>query len=124
MSTNNESSLLSGGKQTRREFITTCSALTAGMFVFPTFISSSFASPLIGSAGSNLNQLPKTKILVLGAHPDPTKPNWPNIDYDFAGDIRQFVNQLKSHCPHVDFSLVTTSDGSKEKAREILSGDR
>lgn len=124
MATNNESSPLSGGGQTRREFITTCSTLTAGMFVFPTFISSSFASPLTRSAGSNLNQLPKTKILVVGAHPDPNQPNWPNIDYDFAGDIRQFMNQLKSHCPHVDFSLITTSDVSKEKARQILSRDQ
>ena len=124
MATDNESSPLSGGGQTRREFITTCSALTAGMFVFPTFISSSSASPLTGSAGSILNQLPKTKIRVVGAHPDPTKPNWPNIDYDFAGDIRQFMNNLKSQCPHVDFSLVKVSEGSKEKAKEILSRDR
>jgi hypothetical protein len=95
MNSANESDLFSGGKQSRREFIASCSALTAGMFVFPTFITSSYSSPIRKTARNNaLINFPKTELRVICAHPDPNRPNWPNIGYDFSGDIQRFVNLI------------------------------
>jgi len=106
---NPSSSLIS-----RREFLGNCSLCAAGIVT----ASALPISPLF-AAMDNLKE-EKTKIRIIYAHPDPTKPNWPNIDYDFKGHIEKIHTQLLSKCPQIEFSAVTTSSGSKEEGFRLL----
>jgi L-fucose isomerase-like protein len=62
----------------------------------------------------------KTRIRLIFAHPDPTQPNWPNIDYDFAGHIKEIHTRLLETCPRIEFSAVTVSSGSAEEGYKLL----
>ncbi len=100
----------------RRSFIGNCSASAAGFLMAPSLGLS--VNPRLFSTGER--SMPKTRIKVIYAHPDPTRPNWPNIGYDFAGYIEERKKLLGQKCPHIEFSSVTVDTGAKEKGEEIV----
>ena len=92
----------------RREFIGNCAICAAGI----TALSALPLSPLL--AAIDTLKMEKTKIRLIFAHPDPTKPNWPNIDYDFSGHIKEVHKKLQQDCPQIEFFAVTVTSGSKD----------
>ena len=101
----------------RREFVGKCSLYTAGISVIPPLGSKIFGS----SVFQPLNTGQKVKIKIICAYPDPDQPNWPNIGYDFEGQIQKFNSLLKKYCPDIEFSTTSTLIGSAEEADKILS---
>ena len=100
---------------TRREFIENCTICAAGITALSAIpVSTLFAAP-------DTLKYEKTRISLILAHPDPTKPNWPNIDYDFAGHIKEVHTKLVEKCPDIEFVPVTVTSGNKEQAHKILS---
>ena len=69
----------------RREFLGNCAICAAGV----TALSALPLSPLL--AVFDPLKMDKTRIRLIFAHPDPTQPNWPNIDYDFSGHIKSGI---------------------------------
>ncbi len=98
----------------RREFIGNCAICAAGI----TALSALPLSSLL--AAIDPLKMEKTKIRLIFAHPDPTKPNWPNIDYDFSGHIKEVHKKLQQDCPQIEFSAVTVTSGSKEEGYKLL----
>jgi len=113
METLNDREKNKSGFVTRREFMGGCAACAAGV----TALSFFGGSPLFAASENKA----KTRIGLIFAHPDPTKPNWPNIDYDFAGHIKMVQNKLAKECPQIDFLPITTSSGSAQEANKILT---
>ncbi|MBL7092834.1 hypothetical protein ISS22_02555 [candidate division KSB1 bacterium] len=103
---------------TRREFLGSCAACAAGVSTLSTFGSSA-----LGLSLSNISNNEKLKVRLVFAHPDPTKPNWPNIGYDFAGQIRDLTKKFKTQCSDVDFFPITVTSGSEEQGKKILKKD-
>jgi len=98
----------------RRDFFGKCTLCAAGIGVLSALPFSSLLAavePLITT---------KTKIRLIFAHPDPTRPNWPNIDYDFSGHIKEVHGKLVSKCPQIEFDAVTVSSGSAEEGHKLL----
>lgn len=108
------------GNFTRREFLGGCVACATGVSALSVMSSSAFGLP---SALAS-NDLEKAKVRLVFAHPDPTKPNWPNIGYDFKGRIRQLEKMFRERCPEVKFLPVTVTSGKAEEAHKILSADK
>ena len=108
--------ILNQNMLSRRVFFSRCAACAAGVSTLSLigtsslFVSSTFAAP----------KTKKTKIKLIFAYPDPTKPNWPNIGYDFDGQIKQFEKNIRKECPGVDFVTVKTSSGKAEEGEKIL----
>lgn len=102
---------------TRREFINNCTVCAAGFTALSTIGVSSLLA-----ADNSINNV-KAKVRLVFAHPDPKKPNWPNIGYDFTGHIREFQKKLNEKCPQVEFLPVTVTSGRAEEAHKILSTD-
>jgi hypothetical protein len=102
---------------TRREFLASCAGCAAGAVALSTLGASA-----LFAAGNN-SMFEKAKVKIIFAHPDPTKPNWPNIDYDFSGHIKEVKEKLIKKCPDIDFQSVTITSGSSETAHQILSAD-
>ena len=103
---------------TRREFMGSCAACAAGVSTLSTFSSSA-----LGLSLTNTSKTEKLKVRLIFAHPDPTKPNWPNIGYDFDGNIREFATQIEAQCKDVDFLPVTITSGKAEQGKKILKKD-
>jgi hypothetical protein len=103
---------------TRREFLRDCTVCAAGITVM-----SAFGGTLLSADDIYLKDT-KARVKLIFAHPDPEKPNWPNIGYDFKGHIEKVQQNLFKKCPNVEFSVVLTSAGTKEKALEILKTDQ
>jgi len=103
---------------TRRNFLGSCATCIAGMAVLSPLGMSVFASPAPLAQNKG-----KTKIKLLFAYPDPTKPNWPNIGYDFKGRIQQLKKMFASQCPDIDFSPVLVESGDAEVATGIINAD-
>ena len=106
---NNDASLI-----TRRDFFGKCTVCMAGISALSAL---PFSSLL---AGGDPLITAKTKIRLIFAHPDPSQPNWPNIDYDFAGHIKEVQTKLVSACPQINFIPVTVSSGSAEQGHQLL----
>ena len=104
---------------TRRQFIGTCSACAAGTMLFPSFTAAQSGTYIQGP------KLPEEKavIRVVYAYPDPEKPNWPNIHYDFDGHINEVHQRLLEGCPGVKFLVSKTMAGSEEEGKQILAMD-
>jgi len=66
---------------------------------------------------------PQLRLRLIFAHPDPTQPNWPNIGYNFAGQINELTKNFQQQCPEIKFLPITVSDGSKTQAEKILAQD-
>lgn len=107
------------GNFSRREFLGTCASCSAGAAAF-----SAFGVPFTSMAAAG-KELPGAgaKIGLIYAYPDPDKPNWPNIGYDFKGYNNKITKLLKEKCPDVDFLITETMDGSKEGAEKILKAN-
>ena len=103
----------------RREFVSKCSLYTAGISVIPPLGSRIFGP----SVFHPLNNDQKVKIKIIYAYPDPDQPNWPNIGYDFEGQIKKFNGLLNKYCPDIEFSTSSTLSGSAEEANKILSSE-
>ena len=104
---------------TRRQFIGTCSTCAAGTMLFPAFAAGPFSRAGTGP------KLPDEKaiIRIVYAYPDPEKPNWPNIHYDFDGHIDKIQNQLIEGCPGVHFLTTKTMVGTEDEGKKILAMD-
>jgi L-fucose isomerase-like protein len=63
------------------------------------------------------------RVRVLFLYPDPTKPNWPNIGYDFEGRIRVLEDKLVRGCPGIEFLPVNVTSGAAAEAQKILEKD-
>ena len=101
----------------RREFLTSCAGLAAGMGIF----GRPGGSTLLASDEAGTRE--KARIRLVFPYPDPDQPNWPNIGYDFAGHIEEIKSKFISQCPNSVFLPLTTKDGSKEEAERILKLD-
>ena len=104
---------------TRRQFIGTCSTCAAGTVLFPAFAAGPYSRTGTGP------KLPDEKaiIRIVYAFPDPEKPNWPNIHYDFDGHINKVHDQLLKGCPGVHFLTSKTMNGTADEAKKILALD-
>lgn len=114
MKVNQSSELGLSGAVSRRQFIGGCAGCAAGL---------SALVPLNG--GSEVEGKPdqdrspaagwgdRPKIGLILTYPDPSRPIWPNIGYDFDTHNREFVNELEKVCPTVEF-LVTTVNSDAE----------
>jgi hypothetical protein len=115
MSSHHESKSQPATLYTRREFVSNCTVCAAGI----TALSAIPLSTLF--ATTDVLKMEKTRISLIFAHPDPTQPNWPNIDYDFAGHIKGVHTKLLEKCPEVEFIPVTVTSGSAIEAHKMLS---
>jgi uncharacterized protein (DUF1330 family) len=104
-------------KLTRREFLGKCSACAAGMTAVTSLNVRGFAkNPKVFQSANNKTQ--KTRIQVVLAHPSSKEPCWPNIGYDFEANKAEYMNNLRQHCPDVEFLPVTAM--KNEDAPKIL----
>ena len=99
----------------RRDFLGTCSLCCAGLAVgaphrLPAWWTNSMAT-----------ETSKTKVKLIFAYPDPKAPNWPNINYDFAGHIKQVQDNLAKQCPNVEFHTVSTMTGNAAEGKKLLA---
>jgi len=83
----------------RRKFLASCAGLAAGAGVLSHF--GGFSPVLLAQSGSRTRE--KTRVRLVFAHPDPDKPNWPNIGYDFAGYIQDAQAKFAAQCPEIEF---------------------
>jgi len=80
------------------------------------------------SSGVNYEKSPaagggkRPRIRLILTYPDPSRPIWPNIGYDFEAHNREFVGKLAAACPRVEF-LVTTVNSDSE-AEKTAAADR
>lgn len=63
----------------------------------------------------------KTKIRTVFLHPDPTRPCWPNIAYNFDDKIEEVLVALRQQCPEIEFDPLRSSDGSPKEGRRIVA---
>lgn len=103
---------------TRREFLGNCTLCAAGIAALPALDVSSFFAP-----AKNVKNI-KAKVRLIFAHPDPTKPNWPNIGYNFRGHISEIHRKLQKNCPEIEFMPITVTSGRAEDAQKILNADK
>lgn len=103
---------------TRREFLGNCTLCAAGIAALPALDVSSFFAP-----AKNIKNI-KAKVRLIFAHPDPTKPNWPNIGYNFRGHISEIHRKLQKNCPEIEFMPITVTSGRAEDAQKILNADK
>jgi hypothetical protein len=106
-------------KFSRRKFFAGCAGVATGFSALNMLGST---SPLL-FADTGARAKEKTRIRLVFSHPDPTKPNWPNINYDFTGHIEEVKSKLKEQCPGIIFLPVITQTGTKEEAGRILKLD-
>ncbi|MBN1293889.1 MAG: hypothetical protein JXB48_18760 [Candidatus Latescibacteria bacterium] len=103
----------------RRSFLGRCSTCTAGIAAM-----SMFGLPAVCSSFASAQQnAEKAKIRLIFAYPDPEKPNWPNIGYDFTGRIRELTGKLSQGCPNIEFLPVNVMSGEAQEAEKILQSD-
>lgn len=103
------------GCLSRRNFLGNCAIYAAGI--------SALSSTGVSSVFAATNNV-KAKVKVIYAHPDPEKPNWPNIGYDFKGYIREIQRLFETKCPEIEFLPVTATTGETEEAQRIINTDR
>ncbi|MCE5251989.1 hypothetical protein LLG96_17435 [bacterium] len=103
----------------RRTFLGGCLSCAAGISALSSLGVPLLAFPTEFSAQST----EKARIRLIFAYPDPTKPNWPNIGYDFKGRIQKVTQMLQEQCPAVEFLPVSVDTGTVETANKILAGD-
>jgi len=99
----------------RRQFIGGCTACAAGLSFIST-VSATKAIALDKSASPALGGGSKAKIRLVLAYPSPEKPIWPNINYDFDGHNKKFVDELTKACPGIEFlACKVMSDNDAQK---------
>ena len=66
----------------------------------------------------------KTRIrIVYSLHaPQQSKPDWPNIGFDFVPVMKRFDTELAARCP--GFEFVSSMATGPEQAKQILDGDK
>lgn len=115
---NNQTPSCRLGGCSRRTFLGTCGAAAAGIGAL---------SMLPGAAGvlsaAESKPADKCRIRLIFAFPDPSKPIWPNIGYDFDGHNKEILEKFTRCCPGVEFLPVTIGSGSKEAAEQLIAGD-
>lgn len=104
----------------RREFLGSCTACTAGVAALSVLGTSSLGAQSALAA----TKCEKARVRLIFAYPDPEKPNWPNIGYDFEGRIRELKKMFHEHCPGVDFLTAIDTSGKTEDAEKILRMDK
>lgn len=101
---------------TRRGFISSCSACTACLALAPmAFINSSCSS---GNAGKKM----RIRILYSLHEPVQTKPDWPNIGFDFNPFMEKVNTSLKDHFHNMEF--IPTLATGPEEAEKIVETDK
>ena len=105
----------------RRMFLGRCMACAAGVSITRFNRVMPFIHAVEAGAASTVAARARVKLIF--AYPDPDKPNWPNIGYDFNGQIREFQAKLTSSCPDIEFLPVTVTSGSAEVATGIINAD-
>ena len=103
-------------KCSRRSFLGTCASCTASIAAI-----SALGMPTVASAQSNRQN---TRIMVISLYPDPDKPNWPNIGYDFEGKIKEFTGKLHNGSPEIEFISFASMSGSKEDTEKLLAKEK
>ncbi|HNW56256.1 MAG TPA: hypothetical protein PLR88_00490 [Bacteroidales bacterium] len=100
---------------TRRNFISSCSACAACLAIGPM----SFVSTSCSSGGKNK----KMRIRVLYAlhAPVQTKPDWPNVGFDFNPAMEKINASLLKNFP--DFEFIPTLATGPEDAEKIIEKD-
>lgn len=106
-------------KCSRRTFLGSCGAAAVGIGALSMF--PSWSGGILSAAETDAGK--KSRIRLVFAYPDPSKPIWPNIGYDFDGHIREVTQKLAAGCPSVEFLPVTISDGNADAAKKIVTGD-
>ena len=101
---------------TRREFIKTCAACTAGCSALslmrPSFVLGDV------EAGPSMPDFEKAKVGLVFTHISPDQATWPNIGYDYEGRKKQITGELKKACPGIDFMPTTVQNA--EQAKELI----
>ena len=101
---------------TRMGFISSCSACTACLALAPmAFINSSCSS---GNAGKKM----RIRILYSLHEPVQTKPDWPNIGFDFNPFMEKVNTSLKDHFRNMEF--IQTLATGPEEAEKIVETDK
>ncbi len=108
-------------KCSRRSFFGACGAVAAGVGALSMFPST--RGGVLAATVTGANPAAKSRIRLVFAWPDPSKPIWPNIGYDFEGHTREVLAKLTTGCPAVEFLPVTVTSGSREAAEKVLAGD-
>ncbi|MFC1726825.1 twin-arginine translocation signal domain-containing protein [candidate division KSB1 bacterium] len=103
----------------RRKFLSACAVCAAGAALLPGCRKTSTKIPPLYTVDNV-----KTRIKLVFAYPDPEYPNWPNIGYDFKGYSEKLTGMFKEKCPNVDFSTVSTMNGSAEEGQKILQENK
>jgi len=99
----------------RRRFIASCSACAACFAMKPVTVLEG-KTPAKSIAASL-----KIKVLYSLHEPVQTKPDWPNVGFDFNPHMTRISNALKRHFPDYDF-IPQTATGP-EDAEKIVKGD-
>ena len=103
----------------RRKFLSACAVCAAGAALLPGCRKTGTKIPPLYTVSDV-----KTRIKLIFAYPDPDYPNWPNIGYDFKGYSDRLLGSFRERCPDVDFSTVSTMNGSAEEGQRILQEEQ
>jgi hypothetical protein len=100
------------GTTSRRNFISTCAACGACLAASP--LSAFVSTPTLQGRKNMTIRI----IFVLHAPVQPV-PDWPNIGFDFTGEMEHFTSTLRKHFPK--FVFIANSAAGQEDAVKILS---
>jgi hypothetical protein len=106
-------------KYSRREFFGKCTAYAAGMTALSSLNMAGYAKNF-QPPSMNIN-IGKTKIKVVLAHPSSKEPCWPNIGYDFEANKAEFMKNLNTYYPDIQF-LPVTAMKDEDAAKILQSG--
>ncbi len=111
-----------GKSLSRREFLGRCSACAAGVTALSSLNAAAFKR-FSDEKLPELRERGRTKIRLVMAHPSSKEPCWPNIGYDFERNKAKFLENIRKHCPDVDF-LPVTARRDEDAQNIIKSGDK
>jgi len=98
----------------RRQFLAagcaTCAA-TAGLSVS--------ATPAPAAEGKKKKRI---QIIYALHAPQQSRPDWPNVGFDFQPHMDRITGELKKHCPDLEFTAAMANGG--EAAKKIIDADK
>lgn len=111
------------GNLSRRQFLSRCSVCTAGVLGLSVLRVSSSGGFFTSAETSDV----KARVRIIFAYPNPKKPNWPNIGYDFEGRIQEIKKLLGQKFPNVEFlpvAFMLENAQDTDKAIKMLSSEK
>jgi hypothetical protein len=105
---------------TRREFLGSCAACSAGI----TSLGGTASVRRHADTISHCDPDEKAKIRLVFSHIEPEKPTWPNIGYDYEGRKKELIKRLRQGCPNIEFEALNDAYRKADSAKARSWADR